>query len=158
MYHHIISSNPWRSTTSSKSSYRLVRLSGQSVYWQRIFQTSDDPTFVFLTILWLVCILFMGSSIFVNWCVCDHHTSPGVLPFRLVRVIMNQALWVLMICIKSMPLLHYESCLDDFHKSERLTNDRKMLQERLTNIIQLVSSVRTYHRCLHLPHNMMDVL
>lgn len=39
-------------TTSAKFLQYLVCLAGQSVYWQHIFQTSDDPTFVFLTILW----------------------------------------------------------------------------------------------------------
>jgi hypothetical protein len=29
-----------------------VYLAGQSVYWNKIFRESNDPTFVFLTMLW----------------------------------------------------------------------------------------------------------
>jgi hypothetical protein len=47
-YHH--SAGPY--TTSAKRLHTRVRLAGQSVYWQNIFQKSSDPTFVLLTILW----------------------------------------------------------------------------------------------------------
>lgn len=39
-------------TTTAKELHKLVRLAGQSVYWRKIFQKSDDPTFVVLTMLW----------------------------------------------------------------------------------------------------------
>jgi hypothetical protein len=39
-------------TTSAKDLHARVRFAGESVYWQNIFKKSDDPTFVFLVILW----------------------------------------------------------------------------------------------------------
>ena len=48
-YHHPRSE--WQ-TTSAESLYSRVYLVGQSVYWQKIFKNSNDPTFVLLSILW----------------------------------------------------------------------------------------------------------
>lgn len=39
-------------TTTAEELHKLVRLAGQSVYWRKIFEKSNDPTFVLLTILW----------------------------------------------------------------------------------------------------------
>lgn len=39
-------------TTTAEELHKLVRLAGQSVYWRKIFQRSNDPTFVLLTMLW----------------------------------------------------------------------------------------------------------
>lgn len=50
----IISYHPnseWK-TTPAESLYSRVYLVGQSVYWQKIFANSDDPTFVLLATLW----------------------------------------------------------------------------------------------------------
>ncbi|KAG1736655.1 uncharacterized protein EDB91DRAFT_1142006 [Suillus paluster] len=50
----IISYHPdsaWR-RTSAKQLHSLMQLVGGSVYWQKIFSKSEDPTFVFLAILW----------------------------------------------------------------------------------------------------------
>jgi hypothetical protein len=38
--------------TSAKRLHSLMQLVGGSVYWQKIFDKSKDPTFVFLAILW----------------------------------------------------------------------------------------------------------
>ncbi|KAG1821820.1 cora-like Mg2+ transporter protein-domain-containing protein, partial [Suillus subaureus] len=38
--------------TSAKHLCRLIQLVGESVYWQKIFSQSKDPTFLFLAILW----------------------------------------------------------------------------------------------------------
>jgi len=38
--------------TSAKYLHKLMLLVGESVYWQNIFTTTEDPTFLFLTILW----------------------------------------------------------------------------------------------------------
>ncbi|KAG2357381.1 hypothetical protein BDR07DRAFT_1490773 [Suillus spraguei] len=38
--------------TSAKRLHFLMRLVGESVYWQKIFHKSKDPTFLFLAILW----------------------------------------------------------------------------------------------------------
>jgi hypothetical protein len=50
----IISYHPgpeWK-TTSAETLYSRVYLVGRSIYWQKIFQNSDDPTFVLLGTLW----------------------------------------------------------------------------------------------------------
>ena len=52
----IISYHP-ESTSESASSpakrlHSLMRLVGDSVYWQNIFSNSKDPTFLFLAMLW----------------------------------------------------------------------------------------------------------
>jgi hypothetical protein len=39
-------------TTTAQELHKLVRLAGQSVYWRNIFQETNDPTFLLLTILW----------------------------------------------------------------------------------------------------------
>ncbi|KAG1741655.1 cora-like Mg2+ transporter protein-domain-containing protein [Suillus lakei] len=38
--------------TSAKHLHSLMQLVGESVYWQKIFSKSKDPTFLFLAILW----------------------------------------------------------------------------------------------------------
>jgi len=38
--------------TSAKRLHKLMMLVGGSVYWQHIFTKTEDPTFLFLTILW----------------------------------------------------------------------------------------------------------
>jgi hypothetical protein len=50
----IISYHPtssWR-RPSAKRLHSLVNRAGQSVYWQKIFTQSKDPTFLFLAIMW----------------------------------------------------------------------------------------------------------
>lgn len=41
----------WKATTAANLHTR-VYLAGQSVYWQKIFYRSSDPTFMFLATLW----------------------------------------------------------------------------------------------------------
>jgi len=38
--------------TSAERLHKLMMLVGGSVYWQHIFKKAEDPTFLFLTILW----------------------------------------------------------------------------------------------------------
>lgn len=38
--------------TSAKHLRSLIQLVGKSVYWQKIFDKSKDPTFLFLAFLW----------------------------------------------------------------------------------------------------------
>ncbi|KAF7343483.1 hypothetical protein MVEN_01781200 [Mycena venus] len=44
--------NPEADTTSATYLHERIRFAGQSVYWQKIFQQSPDPTFVLLTFIW----------------------------------------------------------------------------------------------------------
>ncbi|KAG6331352.1 hypothetical protein ID866_7738 [Astraeus odoratus] len=46
--------SPGRQRTSAKRLRSLVQRAGQNLYWQRIFSTSNDPTFLLLAILWYV--------------------------------------------------------------------------------------------------------
>ncbi|KAF8809594.1 hypothetical protein BYT27DRAFT_7162598 [Phlegmacium glaucopus] len=39
-------------TTTAKYLHERIRFAGQSVYWQSMFQKSQDPTFVLLTFIW----------------------------------------------------------------------------------------------------------
>ena len=38
--------------TTAKNVHDRVYLAGQSVYWNKLFRASNDPTFVLLTMLW----------------------------------------------------------------------------------------------------------
>lgn len=50
----IISYHPapeWKST-SARYFHSRVRIAGESVYWQSLFRSSEDPTLVMLCMLW----------------------------------------------------------------------------------------------------------
>ncbi|PPQ66789.1 hypothetical protein CVT24_008698 [Panaeolus cyanescens] len=50
----IISYHPTNNkrTTQAKYLHERIRFAGQSVYWQNIFQNSEDPTFLLLAFIW----------------------------------------------------------------------------------------------------------
>lgn len=48
----IISYHTPYSSTSAQRLHSRVALAGESVYWQKIFQKSDDPTLVLLAMFW----------------------------------------------------------------------------------------------------------
>ncbi|KAF9045252.1 hypothetical protein BJ165DRAFT_1346493 [Panaeolus papilionaceus] len=50
----IISYHPTNNkrTTQAKFLHERIRFAGQSVYWQNIFQNSEDPTFLLLAFIW----------------------------------------------------------------------------------------------------------
>jgi hypothetical protein len=61
--------------TSAKRLHSLMRLVGGSVYWQNIFSKTEDPTFLFLAILWYALYAWDESFEFlynhVNKLVCN---------------------------------------------------------------------------------------
>jgi hypothetical protein len=71
----IISYHPsaqWNRTTAERLKH-LVHKVGESVYWQKIFEQSKDPTFLFLAILWYALYAWDESLdhlyIHMNWLV-----------------------------------------------------------------------------------------
>ncbi|KDQ62117.1 hypothetical protein JAAARDRAFT_30021 [Jaapia argillacea MUCL 33604] len=106
----IISYHPdekWQ-TTSADRLRSLVCGASQSVYWQKIFEQSDDPTFVLLAILWYA-VYAWDEALSVLY---EHITSLES------RVISTNDMQVVRELHKIRAhLLHYESLLIDFKKS-----------------------------------------
>ncbi|KAG1736639.1 uncharacterized protein EDB91DRAFT_500131 [Suillus paluster] len=106
----IISYHPsarWKRTTAERLQ-KLVHKVGESVYWQKIFEQSKDPTFVFLAILWYALYAWDESLdhlyTHINWLEANVLlTNDSHLTTELHSI---QA-----------RLLHYASLLEDFRKS-----------------------------------------
>ncbi|KIK40559.1 hypothetical protein CY34DRAFT_24766 [Suillus luteus UH-Slu-Lm8-n1] len=106
----IISYHPsaqWNRTTASRLQ-NLVHKVGESVYWQKIFEQSKDPTFLFLAILWYALYAWDESLdhlyIHMNWLETNGlSTNDNNLTTELHTI---QA-----------QLLHYASLLEEFRKS-----------------------------------------
>ncbi|KAH7921423.1 hypothetical protein BV22DRAFT_1019395 [Leucogyrophana mollusca] len=106
----IISYHPgstWR-RTSAKRLHSLVQRAGQSVYWSKIFDKSDDPTFLLLAILWYA--LYAWDEAFevlythINWLESRVISTNDIHLTRELHILQAH-------------LLHYTSLLQDFHKS-----------------------------------------
>ncbi|KDQ62116.1 hypothetical protein JAAARDRAFT_449616 [Jaapia argillacea MUCL 33604] len=95
-------------TTSARRLHSLVQGVSQSVYWQKIFAKSDDPTFVLLAILWYACYAWDEALevlyLHINW-----------MESRVIST--NDMQLVRELHIIEAHLLHYASLLNDFHKS-----------------------------------------
>ncbi|KAG1880208.1 cora-like Mg2+ transporter protein-domain-containing protein [Suillus subluteus] len=106
----IISYHPsaqWNRTTAERLK-NLVHKVGESVYWQKIFKQSKDPTFFFLAILWYALYAWDESLdhlyTHTNWLETNGlSTNDNNLTTELHTI---QA-----------QLLHYASLLEDFRKS-----------------------------------------
>ncbi|KAG2739699.1 hypothetical protein P692DRAFT_201360173 [Suillus brevipes Sb2] len=106
----IISYHPsaqWNRTTAERLKH-LVHKVGESVYWQKIFEQSKDPTFLFLAILWYALYAWDESLdhlyIHMNWLETNGlSTNDNNLTTELHTI---QA-----------QLLHYASLLEEFRKS-----------------------------------------
>jgi hypothetical protein len=106
----IISYHPsaqWDRTTAEQLN-KLVHKVGESVYWQKIFEQSKDPTFFFLAILWYALYAWDESLdhlyTHMNWLEANGlSTNDNNLTTELHTI---QA-----------QLLHYASLLEDFRKS-----------------------------------------
>ncbi|KAG0707781.1 hypothetical protein DFH29DRAFT_597534 [Suillus ampliporus] len=92
--------------TSAKRLHSLMQLVGASVYWQKIFSKSKDPTFVFLAILWYA--LYAWDESFE---LLDNHVSD--LETRILR---NHGI-TRELHILQAHLLHYHSLLHGFEVS-----------------------------------------
>lgn len=93
---------------SPKQLHSLVYRAGQSVYWQKIFAQSKDPTFLFLAILWYA--LYAWDQAFeslyahINWLESQVLLTNNINLTRKLHIIQAH-------------LLHYQSLLQDFRKS-----------------------------------------
>ncbi|KAG1727031.1 cora-like Mg2+ transporter protein-domain-containing protein [Suillus lakei] len=100
-------SSSWR-RPSPKRLHSLVYRAGQSVYWQKIFAQSKDPTFLFLAILWYA--LYSWDQAFeslythINWLESQVLLTNNINLTRKLHIIQAH-------------LLHYQSLLQDFQKS-----------------------------------------
>ncbi|KAG0699494.1 hypothetical protein DFH29DRAFT_1001920 [Suillus ampliporus] len=106
----IISYHPsaqWRRTTAERLK-SLVHKVGESVYWQKIFEQSKDPTFIFLAILWYALYAWDESL--------DHlYTHMNWLETNVLLT--NDSHLTTELHTIQAQLLHYASLLDDFRKS-----------------------------------------
>lgn len=93
---------------SSKQLHSLVYRAGQSVYWQKIFAQSNDPTFLFLAILWYA--LYAWDQAFeslythIIWLESQVLLTDNINLARKLHIFQAH-------------LLHYQSLLQDFRKS-----------------------------------------
>ncbi|KAG1736667.1 uncharacterized protein EDB91DRAFT_1055551, partial [Suillus paluster] len=100
-------SSSWR-RPSAKRLHSLVNRAGQSVYWQKIFAKSKDPTFLFLAILWYA--LYAWDQAFeslythINWLESQVLSTSDIKITRKLHIIQAH-------------LLQYQSLLQDFQKS-----------------------------------------
>ncbi|TFK40046.1 hypothetical protein BDQ12DRAFT_601934 [Crucibulum laeve] len=165
----IISYHPtseWKST-SAQYLHSKVKFAGQSVYWGTIFKQSDDPTFVFLCMLWYALYAWDEAleSLYSHICWLEARV-----------LITNDIHLTRELHIIRASLLHYASLLEDFRKTvlfiqntpnpamkehtdfekstelmdrecntlqseiERLEKSRKMQEMRLKNVMDLAFS------------------
>ncbi|OJA16736.1 hypothetical protein AZE42_07558 [Rhizopogon vesiculosus] len=159
--------------TSAKHLHSLIRLVGDSVYWQNIFSKSKDPTFLFLAILWYALYAWDESleSLY-------NHVS-SMVP----KILDPPAAYACPLYTLQALLLHYESLLHDYQISvsfiektpnpamhcegiyeeqrkasnelmkkecgnllseiDRLEKRRMMLHDRLKNLLDIVDSRQT---------------
>jgi hypothetical protein len=125
----IISYHPgsqWKRTTAERLK-NLVHKVGESVYWQKIFEQSKDPTFVFLAILWYALYAWDESLehlyAHMNWLVSLFVVHVGQLhiydiPLQETNVLLtNDSHLTTELHTIQAQLLHYASLLEDFRKS-----------------------------------------
>ncbi|KAG1864496.1 hypothetical protein C8R48DRAFT_773013 [Suillus tomentosus] len=92
----------------AKRLHSIVYRAGQSVYWQKIFAQSEDPTFLFLAILWYP--LYAWDQAFdalythINWLESQVLLTNNISLTRELHIIQAH-------------LLNYQSLLQDFQKS-----------------------------------------
>ncbi|KAF8841445.1 hypothetical protein BDN67DRAFT_1010645 [Paxillus ammoniavirescens] len=104
----VISYHPNLRRTSAKRLHHLVQRVGQSVYWSKIFESSKDPTFLFLCFLWYG--IYEWDEAFeilythINW--LEHK----VLDTNKIKETRD-------LHILQAHLLYYQSLLEDFRKS-----------------------------------------
>ncbi|KIK40570.1 hypothetical protein CY34DRAFT_807098 [Suillus luteus UH-Slu-Lm8-n1] len=106
----IISYHPsaqWNRTTAERLK-NLVHKVGESVYWQKIFEQSKDPSLVFLAILWYALYAWDESL--------DHlYTHMNWLETNVLLT--NDSHLTTELHTIQAQLLHYASLLEDFRKS-----------------------------------------
>jgi Mg2+ and Co2+ transporter CorA len=106
----IISYHPDKeaNTTSAKELHARVKFAGDSVYWQKIFQNTNDPTFVLLAILWHALYAWDEAleAMYTHFCWLESQV-----------MVTNDMKRTEELHIIRAHLLHYASLLQDFRKS-----------------------------------------
>ncbi|KAF8344921.1 hypothetical protein F5887DRAFT_1282922 [Amanita rubescens] len=154
--------------TTTRASYlhERVRFAGQSVYWQKMLEKTDDPTFLLLIFIWHAMYAWDEAlqHLYEHICVLEtdvirtssmelteelhmirahllHYSSLVVAFKEIVLFILdtpNPALTPEQRSI-STPLLNRE-CKTLLHQIDRLDEEHKAQEGRLTNVIELVFS------------------
>lgn len=106
----IISFHPEETNSSTSAEYlhERIRFAGQSVYWQNIFQTSPDPTFVLLIFVWHAMYAWDEA-------LEDLYAHIGQLEARVIST-SNMELTQELHVVRAHQL-HYSSLLEDFRKT-----------------------------------------
>jgi hypothetical protein len=124
----IISYHPsaqWNRTTAERLK-NLVHKVGESVYWQKIFEQSKDPSLVFLAILWYALYAWDESLdhlyTHMNWLVrffiaCVVRLLSYVITQETNVLLTNDSHLTTELHTIQAQLLHYASLLEDFRKS-----------------------------------------
>lgn len=124
----IISYHPsaqWNRTTAERLK-NLVHKVGESVYWQKIFEQSKDPSLVFLAILWYALYAWDESLdhlyTHMNWLVrffiaCVVRSLSHVTTQETNVLLTNDSHLTTELHTIQAQLLHYASLLEDFRKS-----------------------------------------
>lgn len=170
-YHSTLDYHP---STEAKYLHDRIRFAGQSVYWQKIFQASPDPTFVLLIFVWHT--LYAWDE-----ALQDLYNHICYLESRVIRT-QDMALTQELHVIRAHGL-HYSSLIEDLRKTvkfilqtknpamdsyapsirrhsevlmerecknllneiDRLEKERQMQDQRLQNVMHLVFSTVNIH-------------
>ncbi|OAX35883.1 hypothetical protein K503DRAFT_339760 [Rhizopogon vinicolor AM-OR11-026] len=100
-------SSQWKRTTAERLK-TLVHKVGESVYWQKIFEQSKDPTFIFLAILWYA---------LYAWDESLEHLYTHMNWLETNVLLTNDSHLTTELHTIQAQLLHYASLLEDFRKS-----------------------------------------
>ncbi|KAF4609856.1 hypothetical protein D9613_010436 [Agrocybe pediades] len=106
--------NTEHQTTRAEDLHTRVHLTGTSVYWSNIFRESPDPTFVFLSLLWYA--LYAWDEALEH--LYNHLCFLEMEVLKTNDIEMTQELHVI-----RAHLLHFESLLQDFHKTVMFVKD-----------------------------------
>ncbi|KAF8236165.1 hypothetical protein L208DRAFT_1391284 [Tricholoma matsutake] len=120
--------------TDAKYMHKRIRFAGQSVYWQKIFRESPDPTFLLLTFMWHAMYAWDEAFEDLYAHICQLETSV----ISTSNTVLTQELHLI-----RAHQLHFGSLLDDFRKSvefvrttrnpamESLLEEKRELSEQL---------------------------
>ena len=122
-----------RQATTATSLHVRVYLAGQSVYWNKLFKQSNDPTFVLLTMLWYA-LYAWDQALEMLWdyicqLVCTLlpililHTSSWNSEQELDVLEKRDLKFTRELHRVRAHLLHYASLLEDFRKSVEFVRD-----------------------------------
>ncbi|KAG2346989.1 hypothetical protein BDR05DRAFT_905609 [Suillus weaverae] len=106
-----------RDRTTAQRLHQVMERAGGSVYWNKIFVASEDPTFFFLAILWYALYAWDESFEVLYSCIKDMEVILNDYNFT-VMVDLNHSLHGL-----QAHLLQYETLLHDFQKSVEFIRD-----------------------------------